>query len=414
MAGALMLEPRLLVVDEPLANLDPATAARLLRLLRELAGAGHAVVIVEHRVEDALVLSPDKVLYLEHGEARYLGQVAGFLQAVDPEAVRLPFEVLLERERARERGSLQPALRPQLPVDDPTGPPRLSFRDITVDLGDRTVLSGLTATFGAREVVAVLGPNGSGKTTLLRTGMGLVRPKSGTIEVDGSSTRGHTVADLARVFGYVFQSPSQMLFCRTVRDELLFGPKNLGHPVGDADSFCMRVLQRIFLDTEEGILDRPPMTLSFGQQKRLALAIALALEPPTLVLDEPSAGQDHRTANAFLDEVMSIAGLESVYLVTHDVDLALTRADRILLLRQGGVVADGPPARVIEDEERWLACNLQITSLMRANRAWQPSASRLMDATTLARHIISHEGGPPSRERDPVAQQEGTMEERLG
>ena len=401
MAGALMLEPGLLVVDEPLANLDPATAHRLLKLLRELADAGHAVVIVEHRVEDALVLNPDRVLYLEHGEVRYLGAVAGFLRTVDPEAVRLPFEVVLARER--EQGSGPASAPPSRPATDPSAPRRLAFRDVRVDLGDREVLAGLSAELGAREVVAVLGPNGSGKTTMLRTGMGLLRPKSGTVEVDGASSQKRTVAELARVFGYVFQSPTQMLFSRTVREELLFGPRNLGHQIGDADTFCMGVLRRTSLDTEEGILARPPMTLSFGQQKRLALAIALALEPPTLVLDEPSAGQDHRTANAFLDEVLGIAGLESIYMVTHDVDLALTRADRILLLRDGRVVADGPPAQVIEDEERWLACNLQTTSLMRANRVWRPSDGRLLGAASLARFIIGHEGGQRSIEPNPRA-----------
>ena len=105
------------------------------------------------------------------------------------------------------------------------------------------------------------------------------------------------------------------------------------------------------LDEEADILDRPPLTLSFGQQKRLALAVALALEPRTLVLDEPSAGQDHRSATAFMREVERIAGLESVYFVTHDADLALTYADRILLLREGRIVADGSPLEVIADRD---------------------------------------------------------------
>lgn len=398
MAGALMLEPRLLVIDEPLANLDPATAHRLLGLLRDLADAGRCVIMVEHRVEDALLLRPDRVLYLENGAARYLGAVDGFLRAADPEAVRLPFEVVLEHERRRAPGPTS-ALPPR-PAADPSAPERLVFRDVRVNLGDREVLAGLSAGLGAREVVAVLGPNGSGKTTLLRTGMGLLRPHAGTVEVNGASITGRTVAELARVFGYVFQSPSQMLFSRTVREELLFGPRNLGHPIGDPDTFSMSLLRRTSLDNEEGILDRPPMTLSFGQQKRLALAIALGLQPPTLVLDEPSAGQDHRTANAFLDEVLAIAGLESVYLVTHDVDLALTRADRILVLRDGRVVANGPPAKVIEDEELWIACNLQITSLMRANRAWRPPEGRLLDAATLARYVVSQQGGPRPTETD--------------
>lgn len=395
MAGALMLRPRLYVVDEPLANLDPATAYRLLELLRELADAGHAVVIVEHRVEEALDLRPDRVLYLEEGEPVYLGAVDGFLRVADPESVKLPFEVTLERERARATPISAAAPRPVI-ADDRALPPRLAFHDVHVELGEREVLRGLDASLRPRGVVAVLGPNGSGKTTMFRTGMGLLRPVRGSVQVDGGPATDRTVAELARVFGYVFQSPSQMLFSRTVRDELLFGPRNLGHPIGDPDAFSLATLRRTSLDEVEGILARPPMTLSFGQQKRLALAIALALEPPTLILDEPSAGQDHRTANRFLDEVQAIMGLESTFLITHDVDLALTRADRILVLRDGRVVADGPPAEVIRNEEEWRACNLHRTSLMRANMAWRPGGERFLNATSLARSIIAQERAAPA------------------
>lgn len=389
MAGALMLRPKLYVVDEPLANLDPATALRLLASLRSLADAGHAVVIVEHRVEEALELRPDRVLYFDAGAVAYLGPVDGFLRVADPEAVKLPFEVVLERERSRAGGpaNLPASRRPAWP-DDPS---RLAFRDVHVRLGDREVLTGLTADLRAREVVAVLGPNGSGKTTMFRAGMGLIRPSGGEIAVDGAPIGQRTVADLARVFGYVFQSPSQMLFSRTVRDELLFGPRNLGHEIGDADAFSHGVLRRTSLETVEGILERAPMTLSFGQQKRLALAIALALEPPTLILDEPSAGQDHQTSDRFMDEVVAIPALESIYLITHDVDLALTRADRILVLRDGRVVADGPPVNVIQDEERWRECNLHRTSLMRANLAWPPAGGGFLDASSLARQIVAVE-----------------------
>jgi energy-coupling factor transport system ATP-binding protein len=198
------------------------------------------------------------------------------------------------------------------------------------------------------------------------------------------------------VFGYVFQSPSQMLFARTVREELLFGPRNLGRDEATFDALIDDVLRRTSLDTLEGILDRPPLTLSFGQQKRLALAIALALLPPTLILDEPSAGQDHRTARRFMSEVVAIPGLESLYLVTHDVDLALTHADRILLFREGQVVADGPPTTVIADEERWIACNLRPTSLLRANARWRVANGRLLDAETLARRIVDGESAAAS------------------
>ena len=393
MGGILMLEPRLYVVDEPLANLDPASAARLLGILRTLADEGHAIVIVEHRVEEALDLRPDRVLYLEEGETRYLGDVAGFLKVADPDAVKLPFEVVLERMRSDSTIGRAAAdgvrMRPALPLSDPFATPRLAFEAVRAGYGDREILHGIDARLGRREIVAVLGPNGSGKTTLFRAAMQLLKTTSGSIHVDGDPITNRTVAQLASTFGYVFQSPSQMLFARTVREELTFGPRNLGRDEAKFDAIVSAALQRTSLDALEDILERPPLTLSFGQQKRLALAIALSLEPPTLILDEPSAGQDHRTARRFMREVMAIPGLESIYLVTHDVDLALTHADRILLFRDGQVVADGPPGLVVEDVDRWIACNLRPTSLMRANARWRAGERGFLDAETLAARMLS-------------------------
>ncbi|HEX5591161.1 MAG TPA: ABC transporter ATP-binding protein [Candidatus Limnocylindrales bacterium] len=407
MGGILMLGPRVYVVDEPLANLDPATAARLLEILRTLADEGHAIVIVEHRVEEALALRPDRVLYLEEGTTRYLGDVDGFLRVADPDAVKLPFEAVLERFRA-DPSLIEPALatargpargavgapgaraaigRAPAAATEPE-PPRLEYAGVRAGFGDREILHGIDARFGRREVVAVLGPNGSGKTTLFRTAMRLLHVTAGEIRVDGQPATGRTVAELASTFGYVFQSPSQMLFARTVHEELVFGPRNLGRDPGTFEAIVAAALHRTSLDELEDILERPPLTLSFGQQKRLALAIALALEPPTLILDEPSAGQDHRTARRFMREVLEIPDLESVYLVTHDVDLALTHADRILLFRDGEVVADGPPARVVEDVDRWIACNLRPTSLMRANARLASRHGGFLDAETLAARVI--------------------------
>jgi energy-coupling factor transport system ATP-binding protein len=253
----------------------------------------------------------------------------------------------------------------------------------------------VTARLGRAEVVAVLGPNGSGKTTAFRTAMRLLPVTDGTVLVDGEDAAARTTASLATIFGYVFQSPSQMLFARTVREELAFGPLNLGRDPALIDDVTAEALRRTSLDGLEGILDRPPLTLSFGQQKRLALAIALSLEPATLILDEPSAGQDHRTAQAFIREVLAIPGLESIYLITHDVDLALTYADRILLFRDGRIVADGPPAEVITDSDLWRECNLRPTSLIAANARWGDRSQGFLDAESLARHIVAGE-----RERD--------------
>ncbi len=383
-AGTLMLVPRLVVLDEPLANLDPLAAQRLLSLVRSLADEGTAVVLVEHRVEDALLATPDRVLYLDEGSVRYLGELDGFFRVADPASVKLPFEIAMARARERTIEAREP--RVPGASGPPTDPevPRLEWRGVRAGYDDRTVLHDVTGRLGARQTVAVLGPNGSGKTTLFKTAIGLVPRAAGDVLVDGSSIDGRSVADLASTFGYVFQNPSQMLFARNVREELTFGPRNLGRDEAGFEALIADVLHRVSLDEEADILDRPPLTLSFGQQKRLALAVALALEPRTLVLDEPSAGQDHRTATAFMREVERIAGLESVYFVTHDADLALTYADRILLLREGRIVADGSPLEVIADRALWLSCNLRFTSLMEANARWGGQTGRFMGTEQLA------------------------------
>jgi energy-coupling factor transport system ATP-binding protein len=390
-AGALMLRPRLLVLDEPLANLDPHAAARLLAQVRRLADAGTAVVIVEHRIEDAMAARPDRVLYLEDGSVEYHGAPDGFFAVADPRAVKVPFDVWLDRARAGLEAP--PEVEPRSPIGPADGaPPRLEWRAVSAAYDGRTVLHDVRAALGAREIVAVLGPNGSGKTTLFKAAIGLVPPSSGEVLVDGATTAGRSVADLAAVFGYVFQNPSQMLFAPTVREELLFGPRNLGRDPARFDELVATTLGRVRLEAEEGVADRPPRTLSFGQQKRLSTAVALALEPRTLVLDEPSAGQDHRNAATFMREVRRIEGLESVYFVTHDADLALSNADRIIILRDGRVVADGTPLEVIADRERWTAANLRYTSLMEANVRWQARTGRFLDGAALAA-VVANDGG---------------------
>src|SRR5690348_16601285 len=169
-AGILMMQPRLYVVDEPLANLDPATAARLLAILRDLADAGDAVVIVEHRVEEARDLRPDTVLYLEEGQTRYLGPVEGFLEIADPHNVKLPFDVVLERAREgrpQAEDAAAPARAPShAALPSASDPARLAFENVHASIGDHPVLHGVDVRLGRAEVVALLGPNGSGKTTL--------------------------------------------------------------------------------------------------------------------------------------------------------------------------------------------------------------------------------------------------------
>ena len=389
-AGALMVEPQILVVDEPLANLDPATAYRLLGILRDEADRGISIVIVEHRVEDVMQLEPDRALYLDEGVPRFLGDMAGFLEALNPRDVKAPYDVVARWAVSQAADAATSLPHEGAPAGSP--PPRLELRGVAAGYDDREVLHDVSAVFRPGRIIAVLGPNGSGKTTLFKSAIGLVRPTRGEVLVNGSSTAGRTVAELSTTFGYVFQNPRSVLFERTVREELLFGPRNLGRDPSRQEGLVADVLRRVGLEREEAIADRPPLTLSFGQQKRLAIAVALALEPSTLMLDEPSAGQDHRTASHFMREVRSIAGLDGVYFVTHDVDLALTYADEVILMRAGEIIAEGSPLEVAADQARWASCNLRVTSLMEANARWATVTGRFLPAEALA-HRVATAGG---------------------
>ncbi|RCG30653.1 ABC transporter ATP-binding protein [Sphaerisporangium album] len=415
-AGVLAMAPRVVVVDEPLANLDPAASLRLMREIRRFVDEGGAAVVVEHRVEEMLEFGPGEVLYLEDGATRYLGPVEGFLRMAPAGHVKLPFPTLVARA-----GEL-PAVTPPPRREGEDAVPRLEYQGVALAYGPRRVLTGVDLALGAHERVAVLGPNGAGKSTLLRAAVMLVAAARGEVLVDGSPVAERSIAALATTFGYVFQNPGQALFSATVGRELAFGPRNLGRGPEQIARDSADVLRAVLLDGEKDIMDRPPRTLSFGQQRRLTVALALVMRPRTLILDEPTAGQDLRTTTAFLGHALAAESVESVYFITHDVDLALTYADRVVVVDKGRVVADASPAELARDESVWSKAGLRATSLVRAVRDHLPpappgaseplrpspgrGAGSVPHPFDLARALSSHAPGP-SGSSNPFPQ-EGT------
>lgn len=388
-AGILVLEPRVIVIDEPLANLDPDAADVLLRAVRDYVDGGGAAVIVEHRVDEVLALDPDRVVYLEEGRVVYSGGVAGFLDIASPDSVKLPFEALLARDHGEEEAlAEQPAAAP--------GPvPRLHFEGAELGYGKRTIVASVDRRFEAGERVAVLGRNGAGKSTLMRAAVGLVAPSRGRVLLDARPVHELSASELVSTCGYLFQNPGQALFSETVEAELAFGPRNLGVAEEDIPAIADAALRAVSLHDVPGIFGRPPRTLSFGQQRRLAVALALTLQPRTLILDEPTAGQDERSSRHFLDAVWAIDGIDSVYFITHDVDMALARADRVVVVDGGGIVADATPAEIARDLDLWHAPGasagpravLRETDFVRAARRHGPPSGRLPRPLELARRL---------------------------
>jgi energy-coupling factor transporter ATP-binding protein EcfA2 len=176
-----------------------------------------------------------------------------------------------------------------------------------------------------------------------------------------------------------------MLFAPSVREELAFGPRNLEMPPAEVET---RVAQAVRTVNLSGLEDYPPLALSFGQQKRASIASVVAMGSRILAMDEPTAGQDYRNYMTFMDAILSMPDFEAVLFITHDVDLAVVYANRVILVGAGGVAADGPPADVLSDGALLERCRVVPTSLLRANLDWLPRTGRFMRAEALA-HIVN-------------------------
>ncbi len=250
------------------------------------------------------------------------------------------------------------------------------------DLPD--VLHDVSFDVGKGDVIAILGHNGAGKTTLVKHALGLLKPTGGRVLLEGKDTHKVTVAQAAHTIGYVFQSPTQMLFAPTVKDELSFGPRNLRMPAETVSENVDWAIHTVHMEAE---LDTPPLALSFGQQKRVSIASVLSMRSRILMMDEPTAGQDYWNYNQFMDAILQMPGFDAVLFITHDVDLAVVYANRILLVYGGTIVADGTPADVLKDEEQLRHCRVLPTSLLRLNEKYFSKTGQFLRAEELAQRI---------------------------
>lgn len=224
----------------------------------------------------------------------------------------------------------------------------LSVRGLTYRYpsGDREVLAGLSLDVAPGERVAVLGPNGSGKTTLVLHLNGLIEAQVGTITVGGVGVDATHLREIRRSVGMVFQDPDDQLFMHTVRDDVAFGPANLGIGGAARDE---RVDAALHAVGAAALADRHPHQLSGGERRRAAIATVLSMHPRVLVLDEPTSGLDP-LGRRELAEVLN--GLEVTQLiVTHDLPFALACCPRAVILDRGAIVADAPIRELLSDVE---------------------------------------------------------------
>ncbi|MHB9302148.1 ABC transporter ATP-binding protein [Thermofilum pendens] len=358
-AGVLAMKPEIILMDEPLANLDSEGVATVQEVIKSFREEGKTVVIAEHRVEEVLEVGVDRVFVMREGtivrEVERVEELANFA-----DELKVPAEAYLPP-------GIVEAPRISLPHHSP-GVVAVEFRNVSFSYEDKPVLKGINLEIREGERVALLGNNGAGKSTMAKLMLGLLKPTEGSVLVYGRDTHTMEVYEVAPMVGLVFQDPFSMLFAETVREEIAFGPRNLGVPPSEIPGRVEEAAERCFV---KHLLDFSPFASSHGEKKRICVASILSMKPRILVLDEPTAGQDYATYTAFMEFVDSLVNagvIKTLVLITHDTDLAVEYTDRTIVLANGEIVADGPTRKVLSDSSVLAKGKIRETSLIRLGK----------------------------------------------
>ncbi|MBA4417424.1 MAG: hypothetical protein C0392_05900 [Syntrophus sp. (in: bacteria)] len=386
------MEPRVLVMDEPVTDLDPKGRRAILSISDRLRDRKGTLIVVDNEYEN--IIKADCIWLMKEGEIIAQDSGASILSnapllescgVMVPPTVALfhamgwpgsPFTFedakFLIKEgglaSCREKNGFEEcySLRKENPL--------LEARDLSFEYPGSSVpsLRNINLTIHEGEFVAILGENGSGKTTLAKHLNGLLAPVSGEILVENRLTRAYRKPDLARQVGYVFQNPDHQIFAPSVREEVGFGLKIRGEKPGIIEENVSRALVATGL---EGYEDKSPFLLARGERERVAVASVLAVKPRVIVLDEPTTGLDYALQ---LETMRMLKGLNeeghTIIIITHAMWIAESFATRTIVMGHGEIITDGPTRRVFADERRLSETSLAPSALVRLSN-WLGTAS---------------------------------------
>ncbi|NJP42334.1 ABC transporter ATP-binding protein [Actinacidiphila epipremni] len=350
--SVLTVHPRVLVLDEPTSALDPGAAEEVLAVLQRLVhDLGTTVLLAEHRLERVVQYADQVVLLPAPGAPPVVGPPAEVMAVspVHPPVVALgrlagwsplPLSV---RDARRAAAPLRERLAGRTPptVVGAAGELLVEARRLAVRRGRVEALRGVDLTVRAGETVALMGRNGAGKSTLLSALVGLHAPAAGSVRVGGAVPHRTRPAQLLRRVGLVPQEPRDLLYADTVAAECAAADRDAAAPPGS----CRALVAELLPGVPDGV---HPRDLSEGQRLSLALAIVLTAGPPVLLLDEPTRGLDYAAKSRLVAHLRGLAAAgHAIVLATHDVELAADLADRVVILADGEVVADGRAADVV-------------------------------------------------------------------
>ncbi len=323
-ASVLAMNPLLLILDEPTANLDPFCTAEVLETLKQLRKQNISIIVIEHRLE-RLVSITDRLLIMQNGK------IVGESTSVESHRKYLPI---------KNKTGLQAGKTPKLVKKD-QGKPLLSVKNLRAGYEGRDILAGISSAAYAGETIAIMGNNGSGKTTLLLVLLGILKAHQGSIEFQGQDISRLKVARRARDMGLAFQNPNHQIFENTVAKEAQLASLNLSQ--NSEQEIASRVDHYLKFFDLWPYKQNNPFTLSLGEKKRLTLVSILAYRPGILLLDEPLVGQDSDRLDLLMAAIQEHRDRGGITLmVCHEPDVVAANCDRVLFLDKGKLVIDRP------------------------------------------------------------------------
>ena len=385
LAGVMVDDVDILLFDEPLANLDPATGKQAMELIDEIQKqTGAAVIIIEHRLEDVLHRDVDRVVLMCAGRIIADTTPAELLSRdyLSENGIREPLYITALKYAGVE---IRPEMHPEsirtLELTEPAkekvrawfqaAPPApgeaeretlLEAKDLRFAYANgRTALERVSVTVKKGELLAIVGTNGAGKSTFSKVVCGFEHQQEGTLRFGGTDLMELSIKERADRIGYVMQNPNQMISKTLIFDEVALGLRTRAVP---EEEVTRRVEETLKICGLWPFRKWPVSALSFGQKKRVTIASILVLEPEMIILDEPTAGQDYRHYTdimAFLEELNG-RGI-TVVMITHDMHLMLEYARRAVVFSQGRVIADDSSAAILTNPEIVSRANLKETSL---------------------------------------------------
>ncbi len=385
MAGVMVDEVEILLFDEPLANLDPATGKNAIALIDQIGrDRGATVIIIEHRLEDALYRDVDRIVVM--GEGRIIADttpdelMAG--NVLKEQGIREPLyitalkhmgvEILAaDQPHSMETMNLEP-YRKQVRewFQKVSAPPQREPRESVLKVKDlyfsyeagRQILQHIHFDIQKGEMVSIVGKNGAGKSTLANIICGFYAPVKGSIFLNGEDISGLSIKERGEQVGLVMQSPNQMISKSMIYEEVALGLAVRGVP---EEEIKERVYETLKICGLYPFRNWPISALSYGQKKRVTIASILVMNPQILILDEPTAGQDYRHYTEimeFLKEVNTSLGI-TIIMITHDMHLMLEYTDRAIVIADGHLIADDTPAAILTDDVIAGKAYLKKTSL---------------------------------------------------